>query len=430
MITYSQLIQIITDSTALQYEGIERKIETEISQVLFHAKPLKVITGIRRSGKSFILKRLYRKLIKNEIPAENILFLNLEDDRLQSYLSVSELRSIYELFIAHNQGDKPIYLFLDEIQNISGWEKFVRTIYDSTDNHIYVTGSNAQLLSKEFSSTLGGRILEYTLFSFSFSEVLQLQNVAYKNAFDRAKNQSDIKKYFDNYLNYGGLCEILELPKETKITFRKSLIDKIIINDIVTRYRLQSVELLQSILFFLEKNVGNIVSYRRIANVAKSNENTVELYISYLRNAFIIEKLRKFSWKTKSVFDTNKKFFFTDNLFCHYADIEDKLENLCYQHLQRKYGNHNIFLGRDDKGKEVDFVVKEQGESLLAIQVCYELTDDNLKREVSSLQLFDKYIKTSDNKLKIILLYNKVSKPIPENIQIVEMVDFLLADTF
>lgn len=426
MLTYNQLAEIIIDSSKLNTKGIERSVEKELKQVLFQPKPLKVITGIRRCGKSFILKRLYKLLLKSDIPENNILFLNFEDDRLSSYLSINDLRLIYDLFISKIDKTKPVYFFLDEIQNIPTWEKFVRTIYDSTNYHIYITGSNAKLLSKEFSSTLGGRILEYTLYPFSFPELLQYRNISYSNAFELAENKVELKKYLNEYLNFGGLSEVFDLPENTKITYRKSLIDKIIVNDIVARFNLESVNLLQNILLFLEKNIGNIVSYRKIANVADANENTVEQYISHLQDAFIIEKLKKFSWKTKAIFDTNKKFFFIDNLFCHYADIEDKLENICYLHLLRNYGHKNIFIGRDDKGKEVDFVVKRKDESFLSIQVCYELTDNNLKRETSSLLLFDKYVKHPQNEYLIIIMYNRSTNEIPKNIRLINISDFLL----
>lgn len=427
MLTYNQLVEIIIDSSTLNNKGIERDIEIKLKQVLFQPKPLKVITGIRRCGKSFVLKRLYKQLLNNNIPAENILFLNFEDDRLYEYLSTSQLRAIYELFLSRVNINKAIYLFLDEIQNINAWEKFVRTIYDSTNHHIYLTGSNAHLLSQEFSTTLGGRLLEYTLYPFSFAEMLLLKKIPHKNIFERTHNKLKINKHLDEYLNYGGLSEVFDLPEQAKITYRKSLIDKIILNDIVTRFNLESVELLQNILHFLENNTGHIISYRKIANVAQSNENTVEQYISHLINAFIIEKLKKFSWKTKSIFDTTKKFFFIDNLFCKYADIEDKLENSCYLYLLRKYGKKNIFLGRDDKGKEVDFVVKKANNTLLAIQVCYELNDKNFKRETSSLQLFEKHINSPENEYKIIIMYNKTSKKTPKNIEIINLVDFLLS---
>ncbi len=429
MLTYNQLVQIVVETAAISLEGIERNVERKIQPILFQSKPIKVITGIRRCGKSFLIKRLYKRVLENGVPPENVLFLNFEDDRLFPYLSQAGLRSIYEQFLANVKTDKMVFLFLDEIQNIPNWEHFVRTIYDSTQHNIFVTGSNSHLLSKEFSSLLGGRLLEYTVFPFSFAEFLENKNVVFKPIFERAKNILLINKYYDEYFNYGGLCEVADLPDEARINYRKSLIDKIIINDITNRYRLHSIELLVNLLKFLEKNTGCLTSYRKIANQTNTNENTVEQYISYLENAFIVDKLRKFSWKTNSFFDTNRKYYFIDNIFCHLADLSNKLENLCYQHFVRTYGGENVFLGRDDKGKEVDFVVRKNDTQMLAIQVCYELNNQNLHREISSLLLFEKYMGNyTTNSLQVVYFYNQVTNPIPENIELIQIIDLILTD--
>ncbi len=426
MLSYKELVDIIIESVSLKDEGIERRREREIKKVLFVPKPLKVITGLRRSGKSFILKRLYKILINEAIPRENILFINFENDRLSFIKDTNSLRKVYDLFLSGTLSNKPVYLFFDEIQNVNNWEKFIRTIYDSTEHHIYITGSNAQLLSKEFASTLGGRILEYDLFPFSFSEMLEYKGISYQNAFDRSEFKNDMNRLLSEYLNFGGICETFDLPEEAKITYRKSLIDKIVIHDIAERYNLRSFELLRNMMQYLERNTGNIVSYRKISNVADASEPTIEQYISYLENAWIIEKLKKFSWKTKSVFDTSKKFYFIDNLFCHFADIEDKLENVCYQHLARKYGINNVFLGRDDKGKEVDFIVKAEDDQILGFQVCYHLTEENLKREVSSLQLLEKHMQNTSVKLFVISMYQSHKASLPKQIEQINIIDFLL----
>ena len=425
MLDYAKLTEIIVDSSKQSKRGIERELEKELTETLLQIKPITVITGIRRSGKSFLLKNLYQKLLKYKIPQQNILFLNFEDDRLALYLNIADIRNIYELFMSNSDENKPVYLFFDEIQNIPEWEKLIRTIYDSSGHYIYISGSNAKLLSQEFATTLGGRLLEYTLYPFSFAEILKLKSLAFKNAFDKARNKAKIDKLLSDYINFGGLPEIFDLPDKSKFLYRKSLIDKIVINDILKRYNLHTVSLLSEILYFLEKNTGKIISYRRIASASKSNENTVESYISYLNTAFIIEKLKKFSWKTKAVFEKNKKFYFVDNLFCANADIEKKLENICYVKLLQTYDKEQIFLGRDDHGKEIDFIVKTDNK-FTAIQVCYELNDSNLKREISSLQLVDKHINNIEKELKIIIIYNNTRKVLPENIKIEYIKDFLL----
>ncbi|MCF6240445.1 MAG: ATP-binding protein [Bacteroidales bacterium] len=425
MLSLEKLTEIIIDSSKTNNTGIIRNLEIELFDALMQNKPITVVTGIRRSGKSYLLKNLYKKLLSEKIPRKNILFLNFEDDRLNQYLTLNGLRSIYELFIANTDNNKPVYLFFDEIQNVPEWEKFIRTLYDSTNHRIYITGSNAKLLSREFSSTLGGRLLEYTLYPFSFKEILQIKNILFTDPFTRAENKEKINKYLSDYLNYGGLPETFNLSKKNKMVYRKSLLNKIIINDILSRYNLHSVNLLSEIIYFLEKNGGKIISYRNIAQAAKSNENTIETYIGYLNTAYIIEKLKKFSWKTKAVFDKNKKFYFIDNLFCAEATVEKRMENLCYVHLLQNYGKEQLYLGRDERGKEIDFIIKTD-KKITAIQVCYELNDENLKREISSLQLMDKHMNNTKKELKIIVMYNNVSKAIPENIKIEQLKDFLL----
>jgi predicted AAA+ superfamily ATPase len=426
MLSYNELTEIIIDSSKQNSVSISRGKEKELAETLLDIKPITVITGIRRCGKSFLLKNLYHLLIKNKIPRQNILFLNFEDDRLSGYLKVKDLRNIYQLFLSHADTKQTIYLFFDEIQNIPHWEKFVRTIYDSTNHQIYISGSNAQLLSREFSSALGGRLIEYTLYPFSFKEILELNKINFSDAFEQAENKAIIDKLMLKYINYGGLPETFKLSDRNKMLYRKSLIDKIVINDILKRFKLHSVGLLSEILYFLEKNAGKIISYRNIAQASKTNENTVESYIAYLNTAYIVEKLRKFSWKTKAVFDKNKKFYFIDNLFCAHADIEKKLENTCYVHLLQNFEKENIFLGRDDHGKEIDFIVKTD-KKITAIQVCCELNDDNLKREVSSLQLLEKHINNIEKELIILLMYNNLQNRIlPQNIKIVNIKEMLL----
>ena len=144
-----------------------------------------------------------------------------------------------------------------------------------------------------------------------------------------------------------------------------------------------------------------------------------------MNTAYITNKLKKFSWKTKAVFDKNKKFYFTDNLFCAKADIEKKLENICYVYLLQNNDEENIFLGRDDHGKEIDFIVRTN-KKITAYQVCYELTDENIKREISSLQLLNKHINNTEKELFIVTMYNNITKKLPEHIKIIKIKDLLL----
>ena len=194
MMPYREIVTIIQESAAYQTQHVViRKLETILSENLLKKKPVKVITGIRRSGKSFILKRLYQK-ISAEIPKQNILFINFENDRLIGYLTLESLRNIYDTFKLKSDPGYPLYLFFDEIQNIPAWEKFIRTVYDSGNDDIYITGSNSQLLSSEFSTVIGGRVLEYKLQPFTFREFLDFHGYSKLDQFSISEKKIELSQ--------------------------------------------------------------------------------------------------------------------------------------------------------------------------------------------------------------------------------------------
>ena len=385
--TYTELLTIISESAKLNSDAsIERSIESELSSLLTVPKPLKAITGLRRSGKSYVLKKMYRRIIDQlGIPQPNILFINFENDRLVKSRNLTSLRSIFELFLSHADIAKPIFLFLDEIQNVPQWESFVRTIYDSTQYNIFITGSNSNLLSSEFSTSLGGRILEFHIHPFSFKECLQWNHVIIpQNLYELTESRAVIQSNLNTYLRFGGLVETFSLTDEQKISYQETLTEKIIINDILNRFHLNYPNILKNVSQYLQTNVGNITSIgnitkwiRNLGEDKKLDYKTLQTYIGYLEKTYLIKKVRKFSFKTKEIFSTQHKYYFVDNLFCHKSDIEDQMENLVFQHISRTQ-TPEVFYGRDDRGKEIDFMIPNTS---LAYQVCYQLNDTNIKRE-------------------------------------------------
>lgn len=411
--TYSELITIITESSQLdQEQSVVRSYEPQLYQLLTVSKPLKAITGIRRSGKSFLLKKMYRRLIDElGVPQTNIFFVNFENDRLVKYRSLIGLRNMYEMFISHANNQKPIYLFLDEIQNVHQWESFVRTIYDSTDYNIFITGSNSRLLSSEFSTSLGGRILEFHIFPFSFKEFLQWNKVSVpNNIFQLSENKSQIQNFLNQYLRFGGLVETFNLTNDQKVSYQETLTEKIIINDILKRFNLKYPDVLKNVGQFLQTNVGNITSVRNITKWIKNlgeekklDSKTVQTYIEYLEKTYLIHKVKKFSYKTKEIFSTQNKYYFVDNLFCQKSDMEDQIENVVFQYFSRK-NIKDIYYGRDERGHEIDFVLAGQ---LQAFQVCYQLNDANVIRETKSLDLFYKFNQRSTHSLCLVYMYDQ-----------------------
>lgn len=431
--TYSELTTIIAESAHLnQEQAVVRSYESQINQLLTVPKPLKAITGLRRSGKSFLLKKMYRRLIDElDVPQANILFVNFENDRLVKYRNLIGLRNMYEMFISSANNQKPIYLFLDEIQNVHQWESFVRTIYDSTNGNIFITGSNSRLLSSEFSTSLGGRILEFHIFPFSFKEFLQWNNVSVPHTiFQLSENKSLIQSLLNQYLRFGGLVETFRLTDDQKISYLETLTEKIIINDILKRFNLKYPDVLKSVGQFLQTNVGNITSVRNITRwirnlgeEKKLDSKTVLLYIEYLEKTYLIKKIKKFSYKTKEIFSTQNKYYFVDNLFSQKSDREDQIENVVFQHFSRK-NSKDIYYGRDERGHEIDFVLASQSQ---AFQVCYQLTDANIMRETKSLNLFYKYNQQSTNSLHLVCMYDqRTLKHDTPNIKLTSLDQFLL----
>ncbi len=429
MMPYREIVTIIQESAAYQTQHVViRKLETILSENLLKKKPVKVITGIRRSGKSFILKRLYEK-ISAEIPKQNILFINFENDRLSGYLTLESLRNIYDTFKLNSDPGYPLYLFFDEIQNIPAWEKFIRTVYDSGNDDIYITGSNSQLLSSEFSTVIGGRVLEYKLQTFTFREFLDFHGYSKLDQFSINEKKIELSQLFDTYLEYGGFYETFLLTEDQKAIYRQSLLEKIVLKDIINRYRINKPDIIQNLFLYVAKNPGTIVSAAKLSNAMGINDKTVSLFLSYLSNVFLLGRIDKYQWKTKKIFQTQKKYYLSDNLFTHLCLESRRLENFVYNHLVEKYSGSEVLFLRDEKGHEVDFAVTAGGH-YHCYQVCTDLNDENKNREFRSLLNLRKYRTAEELKDdRYYLLYQTDSRSVkdsPVGIEVRQVLDFVL----
>lgn len=431
MLSYSDIVTVIQESAVYRADNIvTRKLETILSENLLNKKPIKVITGIRRSGKSFILKRLYKKL-SSDIPKQNLLFINFENDRLSGNLTLPFIRDIYDTFRLKSDPKYRLYLFFDEIQNIPGWEKFIRTVYDSEDDDIYITGSNSQLLSSEFSTVIGGRVLEYQLQPFTFNEFLDYHGYRQPDLFSINEKKTELGRMFEIYLESGGFCETFTLSKKQKDIYRQSLIEKIVLKDIINRYRIQKPDVLQNLFLYLAKNPGSIVSAAKLSAVMGIDDKTVSLFLSYLNNVFLLGRVDKYQWKTKNIFRSQKKYYLSDNLFTHLCLESRKLENFIYTYLLEKYGSSSVFFIRNEKGQEVDFVVT-YSRYYYCYQICTELNNENEKREIRSLRNLMKY-RTEEEvmKDKFYLLYMKDSRLVKNTqpgIKLKQVMEFVLTE--
>ena len=355
-----------------------------------------VFTGLRRVGKSYFMYQIINDLIQQGHNPKEILYFNFEDDRIAS-INLSDL-DLIKISFEEMYDFKPIF-FLDEIQVVEKWEKFARRLADQ-GYKVYITGSNAKMLSSEIATTLGGRFMIQQIYPFSFPEFLESSGIEIndKNSIYTYKNE--ISRAFQIYFQYGGLPEHFNLTD--KRACLSNLFQKLFFGDIVTRYQVRNDFALKMLIRKLAESVKQPVSFNRLANIVSSagkkiSTDTVIDYLNHLNENWICFGIENINAKLASKVQ-NKKYYFSDNGLLNLFLIDPNttlLENLVAINLQRMYGNEVYYY---QNGVEVDFYIPEKS---LAIQVCYNLNDDDTrKREVNALLKINKQF--GDLKLMII----------------------------
>ncbi|MBR2369266.1 MAG: ATP-binding protein [Paludibacteraceae bacterium] len=381
------LKQILRDN---QQEIVRHKIEPR--EVRIDTFPCCVLVGVRRSGKSYMLYQRIQQLLKEGKQWDEILYLNFEDERLENFTA----EDFNRLLECHQEmyGKRPM-LFLDEIQNIDGWEKFSRRMADANYT-IYITGSNAKMLSREINTTLGGRFLTYEVYPYSFKEYAQVHKVSLlPNDIISTDGKSAVVRYFNEYLHDGGLPASALLP--VKRDYLSSVFQKIYLGDIVARNNITNVASIRLMLRKIAESVCRPISYNRINNLLSSVGGKLSLattikYIGYCEDAWLLMRLRNYA-SSLAEKESNCKYYFIDNGILNLMLIDKDtmlLENLVAIQLFRKYGhdmeNERVFFYNENF--EVDFYIPEDN---LAIQVCYSLSDEEtLQRELNALRKLPK----------------------------------------
>lgn len=380
---------------------------------------IKVVTGIRRCGKSTLLHAFKQHLVTDGIAADAICFLNFEERENAHFQSWEQ---VYDFIIGNLSAAAKRYVFLDEVQLIPQFEKLVDALYVKKDIDLYITGSNAYLLSSELSTMLSGRYIAINLHPFSFAE--------YVTAFPEV---SDMGKLFRQYMNGSCFPESVTLSKvapEQENIYLQSLYDTVVVKDIVQRQKLRKFDTLQRVLNFVFDSVGSVVSPNNIADTLRKNtqeplsHNTILKYLRYFSESYLIYPVRLFNIKGKRLLASNYKYYVVDlglkNILHTNAptiDLGHKLENVVYFELLRRGGT--VYAGRTDNG-EVDFVVQHYDGTRAYYQVAYTANDEKtLKRELSSLRnirdSYPKYLLTLDYETSNI-----------DGIQRVHVIDWLL----
>ncbi|MEM7822264.1 MAG: ATP-binding protein [Candidatus Aenigmatarchaeota archaeon] len=390
MIMRDVWIRIIKDFKEFELPKIierEKTIKTEIP-----IKRVISIIGPRRVGKTYFMFQQIRKLLDDGVEKERILYVNFESDLLIG-ATVDDLRNMMEIFyeIYPENKKKKVYLFFDEIQNIPGWERFVRSIMDSENVQIFVSGSSSKLLSKEVATMMRGRSLPYYIFPFSFKEFLKAKEFKlgkYLSSSQKAK----LMNLLTEYVNFGGYPEAVLYPEEREKILRE-ILDVTIYRDITERFGIKNIKLVK--LLFRHLTSSTFFSVHSFFNYIKSfgmkvSKNTLYNYSEYFSDALVVIFLRKFSKSYKEIEQTKPKIYFIDNGLLYINGVESKsklMENLVLVEIVKKgfLPNENIFYYQKNN-HEVDFIIIEKMKAKKLIQVCYDLSDiETKKREIKSL---------------------------------------------
>lgn len=365
------------------------RIKLQSRNVCFEENANYVLVGIRRAGKSYMLYQHIQHLVANGHSIEEMLFINFEDERISDirkedlYLILEAYRELFAF--------QPI-IFLDEIQNVDGWEHFARRLADEK-YRVFITGSNAHMLSREISSTLGGRYLTKEIRPFSFSEYLEYHNIHLPQHWELSPIRADVVRLFSDYFYYGGLSEVFNI--QDKKSWLQSLYQKILYSDIVMRKGVRNERSLRLLIRKLADSVMQPTAIKRLQDIlqgdgTKITRDTIGSYLDYLHESYLTFGISSFTDSVSQRESIKKRYFYDNgilNLFLFLPETK-LLENLVAIKLYNKYGDDLYYY---NKNVEVDFCVPNDG---LLIQASYRMIDEATRnREIGALQKLSKFIK-------------------------------------
>ena len=381
---------------------------------------IKAITGVKRSGKSTLLLMFKDYLVHHHVKEENIIYINFES---AMYDDIKNYKDLYQ-YIQKRIKDSKVYLLLDEVQNVEAWEKAINSFKVDFDIDIYITGSNAYLLSSELSTLLSGRYIEIKVYPLSFKEYL---------VFNQYDNQNIEDKFYE-YLRYGGLPAITLIKNndELVLSYLNDIYNTIVKKDIIDRNNIKDSALLENIIKYLVTNIGSPISANKISDylnsnkiVEKSNHQTIDNYLNMLEKSFIMYKADRTDIRSKSLLKTLGKYYISDtgirNIILGFRNIDEGhlLENVVYLELLRR--GYRVNIGKTND-YEVNFVA-ENPNDIKYFQVTKTLLSDEVKeREIRSLESIN------DNYEKIILTMDKPISRDYNGIKVMNIIEWLLID--
>lgn len=384
---------------------------------------VKILTGVRRCGKSTILKMIIKKL-REEKHVDDEQILNYRFDSME-YGDMTTKELYLELKSKIIQSKKT-YLFLDEIQEIEGWEKVVNTLASDFDVDIYITESNSRMMSSEISTYLTGRYITFHIYTLSFEEYLM-----FKKSYMTLK---DLKQEFSQYVRLGGFpaTHLQDYSQDEVYTIVKDIYNSTIFSDIVRRNQVKKIDQLERVVKYTFNNIGNTFSAKSISNYFKSEQRkidneTVHSYLEKLQKAYILHKCSRYDLQGKNILKTQEKFYLADvslrySVLGYTVDsIASSLENIVYLELKRR--GYDVYIGKI-KDKEIDFVATKQNEKIY-VQVTQEI-----KSEKTQKREYEQLLEIRDNYPKYVVMADDFAGGNYEGIKTMNIVDFLLSKEY
>jgi uncharacterized protein len=376
------------DRFLVRRDLVPRDLQNEIARYL-PQREIIILTGVRRCGKSSLMRLICGDLLEKRLaPANNILYLNFEDERFLPF-TAQDFDLLYETFMEMENPQGRVFLFLDEIQNISGWEKWLNRLYEFEDVKTIVSGSNATMLSSEISTALTGRNRQIVVWPFSFREFIRLRgHMIDERSFYQRNRRTEIKRLFQEYAELGGFPEVLKTGDTTLLTHYYR---DILYRDVIARNAIKNIREIKELTLFLAANPATIQSYQNIQGlIGVRSVNTVKNYLGALNDVYLFFFTDLFDYSVKRQIYNPSKVYAVDTAlinsvsFRFSRNIGHLHENLVFLELKRRI--REIYYGKTRKGKEVDFLVKEGLYVVEAIQVSSSLVDEKTRqRELQAL---------------------------------------------
>lgn len=387
----ARLIEILSEWNFWEREistGIERKKYVVKVKNVLKSGQVATIIGARRAGKSTIMKQYLNEVVKSGVTEKNTLFVNFEDPRFGAELSIELMQQIYDAYIEFLEPDGKPYVFLDEVQHIKGWEKFVRSLHERDTAYLIVSGSSSKLLSEEFGTALTGRHITVQVFPLSFEEFLTFKGIEIKTKLDMISNRHAIRRLLREYMEFGAFPKVV--LSEEKSEMLRDYYDDILSKDVIVKHGIKAHEKLFALSKFYITNISSPVSFNSIKGFLDIPIHTIERFSYYLSYSYLFFFVKKHAYSLKEQEKNPRKVYCIDTglrnaISFRFSEDAGKIaENTVFLELKRR--GEDIYYWKDRRQREIDFLIWEGQKIVRAIQVCWSFDDvKTKKREIDAL---------------------------------------------